>query len=161
MSSHQVLQQRLVIFDELYKRANLANARIIEFGGGPTIWSLISAVRYAETITFTDFGQQNVDFLKTWKAGGSESYDFSSLIRYAVADVEGDRSESAASERQDALRSKMAAILKADVTAADPVDASLVGHFDVVSLHYCLLHAVKTHDDYAPCLANLGSRMVC
>eukprot|EP00118_Oscarella_pearsei_P010166 m.61287 g.61287 ORF g.61287 m.61287 type:complete len:291 (+) comp34989_c0_seq1:103-975(+) len=152
---HPVIKKRLLTLHEFYKQANLKSARILELGGGPTICSLISAVQYADSITFTDIGEQNIEFLNKWKVDPG-TFDFSSLIRYTVEEVEGSSSEEVVKARQDLLRSKIETIVKADVTDDDPVDASLVGQFDVVSVHYCLLHAVKTHDDYPRVLKNLG-----
>ena len=40
---------------------------LLEFGGGPTIYSLISAAKYVESITFAEYAETNRDEVVLWK----------------------------------------------------------------------------------------------
>jgi hypothetical protein len=58
---------------------------VLEFGGGPTIASVISAAPYAEKIIFSDFVGRNREFVDSWRSRKDVDNDFSLLIRYVVA----------------------------------------------------------------------------
>ena len=40
---------------------------LLEFGGGPTVYSLISAAKYVESITFAEYAETNRDEVLLWK----------------------------------------------------------------------------------------------
>lgn len=49
---------------------------LLEFGGGPTLHSLITASRYVENISFADYAESNRNEIIMWKdrtTGGKES----------------------------------------------------------------------------------------
>ena len=48
---------------------------ILEFGGGPTIASLISAAPYAEKMVFSDFVGRNREVVEMWRSRKSPGHD--------------------------------------------------------------------------------------
>ena len=40
---------------------------LLEFGGGPAVYSLISAAKYVESITFAEYAETNRDEVLLWK----------------------------------------------------------------------------------------------
>lgn len=50
-----------------YTNGSSSSCALLEFGGGPTIHSLISASQHVETITFADYAESNRTEITTWK----------------------------------------------------------------------------------------------
>ena len=64
-------------------------ARLLEFGGGPVITSLISAVPYVDQIIFAAYTESERKEIELWKDGKEGAHDWSSDIKYVVYEVEG------------------------------------------------------------------------
>lgn len=60
----------LKAWHDFYKKYsdNMAKpVHLLEFGGGPTIHSLITASKHVETITFADYAESNRNEIVMWK----------------------------------------------------------------------------------------------
>ena len=64
---------------------NNKTARLLEFGGGPVIKSLISAVPYVDLITFAAYNENERKEIEMWKHGKEGAHDWSSDLKYVVA----------------------------------------------------------------------------
>ncbi len=49
------------------------SSSLLEFGGGPTLYSLISASKYVNSITFADYAESNRNEIIDWKNNSSGS----------------------------------------------------------------------------------------
>ena len=47
-------------------------AHLLEYGGGPTLHSLITASKYVETITFADYAESNRNEINMWMKENKE-----------------------------------------------------------------------------------------
>ena len=65
--------------------------KLLEVGGGPTIYQLISASSKVESITFSDFNVTNLTEVRNWADGKPTAFDWSSYVKY-VATLEGQES---------------------------------------------------------------------
>ena len=45
---------------------------LLEFGGGPALFSLLSAAKHVESITFADYAESNRKEILQWREGASE-----------------------------------------------------------------------------------------
>lgn len=54
-------------FYSVYANGSSCSRALLEFGGGPTVHSLISASEHVETITFADYAESNRKEVTTWK----------------------------------------------------------------------------------------------
>lgn len=54
-------------FYEKYINGDSGSKSLLEFGGGPTLHSLISASRHVGSITFADYAESNRKEVTTWK----------------------------------------------------------------------------------------------
>lgn len=54
-------------FYEKYVRGSSDSLSLLEFGGGPALFSLISASKYVERITFSDYAETNRDEVLRWR----------------------------------------------------------------------------------------------
>ena len=68
----QSLKQFLVAFHSFYEKhiSNTTGSKsLLEFSGGLTVYTLISAAKYVDSITFTDYAATNRDEIQLWKDG--------------------------------------------------------------------------------------------
>lgn len=63
----QFLECWHLFYEEHGKDLDPSKAHLLEFGGGPTIWSLISATPNFCDITFADFAQSNRAEVEMWR----------------------------------------------------------------------------------------------
>src|SRR5689334_12770583 len=80
---------------------------ILEIGGGPTVYQLISAAPFAKSITFTDYLSANVDEVKNWSEGSPDAFSWDPFIErsLAIENAAGAELDTPATRRQE-LRQK-------------------------------------------------------
>ena len=77
----------LSMFHEFFSqfRSEFTNeARMLEFAGGPSVFSLISAATCVKEIVFSEFVDANREELKLWLYKKPEAFDWKPLIRCTV-----------------------------------------------------------------------------
>ena len=69
-------------FYEKYISGTAGSKSLLEFGGGPTIYPLISAAKYVDSITFAEYAETNRDEIHLWKdeKDGSKNNDSDASI---------------------------------------------------------------------------------
>src|SRR6266496_4879863 len=69
-------QELLHFLNEVYRRifVELDAARLLEFGGGPTIYQLISAAKYPVSIDFSDYLDTNLKEVQHWLQDRPEQF---------------------------------------------------------------------------------------
>jgi hypothetical protein len=109
---------------------------VVEIGGGPTIYQLISIAPLCGKITFCDYKQENMDEVQAWKSGEPGSYDWSSHVQRSLVYEENDHGPDAVKAREETIRRKIANFLRADVNRPDPIGEQYRNSFDLVSCHF-------------------------
>ena len=98
---------------EAYKPFADSSQSILEVGGGPTLYQVVSSARVAKAIHFTDYSANNLDAVKLWLAGSGFNWD--EYIR-AGLEAEGQRiSPEAVEERKALMRSKVTELSLYDI----------------------------------------------
>ena len=54
-------------FYEQYISGTAGSKSLLEFGGGPTIYPLISAAKYVDNITFAEYAETNRNEIELWR----------------------------------------------------------------------------------------------
>ena len=154
-------------FHEFYQRFhsewNPEKARLLEYGGGPCIHTLISAAPYVSEIVFSDYAEDSLKEVRKWRDADPSCFDWSPFFKYVVQELEGQQQPTAAADRERLLRSRVASIIPCDILQEDPLMTTSGGDgsrptrtspepFDVVSCNLTLMVTSKTHDQ---CKTNL------
>ncbi len=71
-------------YEEHGKEFDTTTATLLEFGGGPTVWDLISAAPFFSTILVTDFAESNRAEVELWKSKNSKGSKCSPLSHVSV-----------------------------------------------------------------------------
>ena len=136
-------------------RAN--SARILEFGGGPIIVYLISAVPYASSIVFSDYSSSCRKAVREWINDGPDAYDWHPYFDYVIKTFENDESVETPLNRAEEMKSKISSILHCDVAMENPIGKGYEKSFDVISVSFCFESACKSVEDVEETLKKLAT----
>ena len=110
---------------------------MLDFGGGPTIYPLISAVDAVKEIHFSDFLDANLEEVRRWLDGDPQAFDWREFVRQALElERRPDRSESAVAQREEAIRSKVTQLLRCDASRKPPIEGALE-RYDAIVTNFC------------------------
>ena len=129
---------------------------MLEFGGGPTIYQLISAANYVKEIHFADYLARNLEQVRRWRNADMDSWDWTSFFARALYH-EGvqDISSQHILERQKLLRSKLTTFLHADVRMERPLGEGFGRVYDIVAVNFVLEGITDSLDEWKQLLANI------
>lgn len=127
---------------------NNETARLLEFGGGPVITSLISAVPYVDQITFAAYAESERQEIELWKNEKEGAHDWSSHFKYVVHEVEHISGDADAwRKREELLRKRISSVVPCDIFCDNPL-LTKQEPFEIVSTSLCLEAACKTIAEY-------------
>ena len=133
-----------------------SSARLLEFGGGPTIYPLISAAPFISEATFTDYAEANLKEVQLWRDKDPSAFDWSKYFQHVLVNLEGNNDPNAPSQREDELRSKLRQIIRCDARADQVLgDATIPHSFDIISCNLCLESVCQNVHEYVDCLKKL------
>ena len=126
---------------------NNETARLLEFGGGPVILSLIGAVQYVSEIVFAAYLESERKEVELWRYGKEGAHDWSSHFKYVVNEVEHIAGDDVWRERAELLRKRISSIIACDILCDNPL---LIKQepFEIVYSSLCLEAACTTFTEY-------------
>ena len=133
-------------YQQYQKEWDNSTALLLEVGGGPCIYSYVSAVPYVAKIIHSDYVKANLDEVSMWKNKDPDAFDWSPYFKYVIQKLEGRTSHNAILEREKKLRDLLTTIpcdLKADVVAP-AVDKPV----DILSSNFCLATSADNLEEY-------------
>ena len=123
-----------------------STASLLEFGGGPVISYIITAVPFVKEITFAAYTEEERKEVQLWKDNGDGAHDWSPFFQYIVNKLEQTEGEDALKEREELLRSKLN-IIPCDITQDHPLGAC-ESKFDIIWTSLCLEAACPSYEQY-------------
>ena len=136
-------------------------ARLVEIGGGPVIYPLISAAPYVSDITFADYAEVNLEQIKLWVNSDLQAHDWSPYFNHVVGSLEGNSDTRVAVEREQLLKKKITSIVPCDIRVKDPQKIINGGDnafepFDIVAFNFCAEAVCMSIQEYEEILSRLG-----
>ncbi len=142
----------------LSRPAAAASPRVIEVGGGPSLFSLMAMAasqrRCFRRVTFTDVAPANLDEVRWWLDDDRRQFDYRELLSWLEAEVGADPLVVT-----ESLRASPWDLVRFDWLASD--GPTWHGAFDVVSSHFFAESATEDRDELLDLLgkiARLGRR---
>jgi hypothetical protein len=116
---------------------------LLEFGGGPTIYQLLSAGERVDRITFAEFLPANRGEVAKWLRGDSEAINWDTFIQYHArgnrkGGQNGSGYEGISENVRSQLREKITEIIECDAYLPSVLMNRRGARFDVVSTSFCL-----------------------
>jgi len=132
----------LRFFHETYARLP-DGFRLLEFGGGPTLYQLISASRRAGEIVFAEHADQNRVEVERWLAARDGAFDWRPYFD-EVHRLEGGSSSDLAVRAHEAhMRRVISSVIPCDARAPEPLLGAPHGPFDAVSVIFVLEAVIR------------------
>lgn len=134
--------------------AECDTVKVLEFGGGPVLYSLISASPHVSEITFADYSNTNLKSVELWRDDDPSAHDWAPYIAYVISKLEGchDNLQELVKQRTRELRRKIKHIVPCDIfdemLVNVPHSADMQLQYDIVSTHFCLDVVTETINDY-------------
>ena len=105
--------------------------RVLDYGAGPVIMSVISAARSASEIVLSDHAESNLEALRKWLRKDATAFDWSPYFDHVVQTLEG-KGEQEAREREERLREIVKDVAYCDIEEDPPIRTTYPGPYDVV-----------------------------
>lgn len=156
---HFLLTRWQEFFADRAKNFPRNNASILEFGGGPVIAPLISAVPIASRIVFSDYCSDGRESVRLWKDNGRGAHDWSPFFEHIVRNIEHVTGENAARDRQTEMKGKITEILHGDAMKSSPLGEGFDRSFDIVSMSFVLESACRSIEDIDDAVVNISTML--
>jgi hypothetical protein len=126
----------LAFFAKAYRDIS-PDSVMLEFSGGPSLYSLISAAAHVKEIHFSDFLLRNVEEVQLWQRFRHRSYLWVSFFKEALI-AEGKANVTAADilEREDMLSKKLRNFMLCDAFEPQPLGSQYHQYYDVVAANF-------------------------
>ena len=121
---------------------------LLEIGGGPTVYQLISASKKVNSIVFSEFLKANRREVEKFINNSPAAFNWDKYFAY-VAKLEKNHSLENLKAR---LRSKIIKVISCDLNKAKPV--TLRKKFDIVSVHFCPESITSQEDKFVDYMEN-------
>lgn len=140
------MRHKLQCFHESFSTIQ-DGVRVLDYGAGPHISSVISAAGKASEIVLAEFLDQNRAQLNFWLQSDENSFDWSTYFTYVVEELEG-RDKAVVKEREYKVRQLVKAVVHCDITQDPPIELGYDGYYDVVISSLVLESASNSPEDY-------------
>ncbi|PXF46138.1 Nicotinamide N-methyltransferase [Gracilariopsis chorda] len=150
------LMEHIHNFYRQYGKHFAADSTLLEFGGGPVLAYIISAVPFVSSIVFSDYCADGRTAVQQWKERASQAHDWTPFFEYVVRELEGDESGDAATVRARQLREKLSRVIACDALKAEPLGSGYDKAFNVISISFCFESACRSHSQVVTALKGLA-----
>ncbi|HLF26086.1 MAG TPA: guanitoxin biosynthesis pre-guanitoxin forming N-methyltransferase GntF [Anaerolineae bacterium] len=132
--------------------------RVLEYGGGPTLYSVLALARKASTVHFSDYMPASLNEVRRWIAGDAGAHDWRPYIRFML-ELEGAPSDKAAvALRETALRRQMTHLSVGDARTPAMLEEPRPP-YDVITAHHCLDVAARDFTDFKRMVTHLADML--
>ncbi|XP_013388507.1 indolethylamine N-methyltransferase-like [Lingula anatina] len=136
--------------------SKIKGTRLLDIGTGPCIHSVISASKWFDEITLTDFADVNRRALKKWWLEEDGAWNWDPFFKY-VAKLDGN--EGKWEKYREKLRKKIKDVLVCDVHKVNPISPHKAGRYmyDAITSCQCLEVASADTEAYKQAIKNVVS----
>lgn len=126
----------LQFFHETYAQMPDGSA-MLEVGGGPTLYQLISASNRAGNITFAEYLPVNRKAIESWIKGGTDAFNWDPYFEFVLKLENRPCAAADIAARKALLKKKISEITIYDVFAEPPLSGGLES-YDIIASNFCL-----------------------
>jgi hypothetical protein len=134
------------------------DVRVLEYGGGPALYSVLTLAHKAAAIHFSDYVPANLDAVRAWIKGAPDAFNWNAYTQVILElqDMPGD--VAAIAQREAKLRRAITHISEGDARTTEMlVDAQ--PPYDVIGAHHCLDVAARDLPDFKRMLRTLSAML--
>ncbi len=161
-------EQFLQFFAQVAHEHNINNSLLLDFGCGPTIYSILSLGKNCREIHMSDYLAQNLEQVNLWQQERPKAFDWSSYLRRALQmetaleqNIETHENinitDEQVQERATLLRNKITSIRQGNARAINPVGEKGKALYEAVVSSFCLEGVAKDLAEWKKLMTNLSS----
>ncbi len=130
---------------------------LLDFGGGPTIYPLISAATRVDEIHFCDYLEANLDEVRRWIDASPTAFDWDPFIRKALELETGEPcTDAEVEQRANRIKERITRLMRCDASRRPPIEGPH-GLYDVVLTNFCAESATSDREQWRTYMANIVS----
>lgn len=109
---------------------------LLDFGGGPAIYALITAVNSAKEIHFCDYLDSNLNEIRQWLDDHHSAFSWQEFVK-VVLELENQISPTAEAiyHRKQLIRQRVTRVFNCDLNNLPPIDAPIA--YDILISNFC------------------------
>jgi hypothetical protein len=129
---------------------------LLELGGGPTIYQLITATSKVSSITFAEFSTDARAEIEAWVQGKKTAWNWDAWFETTMRIESGEKpTQNQISERQQELKTKIKEIIACDVRNQNPLgDEKYLHFFDAIAMNYVIDSITESFSQWSSYLDN-------
>jgi hypothetical protein len=109
---------------------------LLEFGGGPTLYQLMSAAAKVKEIHFSDYLESNLVEVRKWVNRDSNAFNWNNVTATALQAEGITPTPDAINAREETLREKLTKFLPCNAFQEYPLGGDAVVQYDIVNTHF-------------------------
>lgn len=150
----------LEFFAKVYKEDVVSDSTMLEFGGGPTVYPLISAAPKVGAIHFSDYLEENLKEVRLWKNRGKKAFNWDTFLKKVLA-LEGIKkiSHTDIKERENLMRRKIKKITHCDAFNKDPMGKEYRNYYDVINTNFVTESITSSKKTWEKLVSNICSML--
>jgi NNMT/PNMT/TEMT family len=136
-----------------------ADSVMLEFSGGPTLYSLISAANAVSEIHFSDYLPQNLAEINRWVSDIRTTDIWDKYFAEALRCERQATTPAAVQQRMELLRRKITNLLFCDAFSSTPIAGNQRQTYDVVAANFVAESITETMDQWQSVVGNICSTL--
>ncbi|MBC7947884.1 MAG: hypothetical protein H7Y42_08400 [Chitinophagaceae bacterium] len=128
----------------------------LDFGGGPTIYSLITASARVKEIHFSDYLEPNLQEVQKWLDCAPDAFDWSAFTRAALVLEDQDYSQNGILLREEEIRRRLTRVMKCDANNPLPLGKTDI-QYDVLITNFCAESSTEDRSQWRLFIENITS----
>lgn len=134
-------------------------AKVLELGGGPTLYQLMNIIDEVKEIHFTDYVDDNLNEIRAWKNNETSAFNWKNFLKAALM-IKHDTihvSDKEIESLEKELRHKITKIEHCDIFKKDLGVAEK--SFDVINTHFVAESATSSKEQWQAALENIYHKL--
>ncbi|XP_073459220.1 nicotinamide N-methyltransferase-like isoform X2 [Aquarana catesbeiana] len=141
-------------FHEVFTSGCIKGDLLIDFGGGPTIYQLLSACEVFKNIISSDFVENNRAEVEKWLRKDPDAFDWTPIVKM-VCELEGNSDSESCKKKEEKLRRTVTKVLTCDALKKNPFEPVKMPQADCIISCLCLETPCKDVETFTNALRNL------
>lgn len=134
--------------------------RILELGGGPTLFVVATVAPYAKEIHFCDYAETNLNEVKLWLNNNTDAFNWHPYIGMVLEEEGIVVTSQAIAERATMMRNKVTRLIVCDALAKKPLGECVEQPYDLVVAQASTDAATRTVSQWQTVIHNIANTLI-
>jgi len=132
------------------------DSTLLDFGGGPTIYTLITASARLREIHFCDYLEANLQAVQKWLYGDDDAFDWTHFIKTTLVLEGRDYSRESVKAREKQIRQNVTRVMRCDANHPSPLNGN-TRQYDLLVSNFCAESVTNDREQWRSFVENITS----